>query len=197
MSKKEDAIRFAYGAVTLACEDLARAMESADEETAETLNGVFDLAAKAQSEAESLYLRHVKNAELAVGDKDTVFLAIPKDLEQQIRNTLAVLQSSNDAENEFGALADEIKTFVRVVSRGRSFGSGAKLVVDRLTKRAKGLRDFGKSLDGTKQSDYLPAADLEAIRAEVRAEIESKMLNAADRLRELRDMIRAKRAEMD
>jgi hypothetical protein len=197
MSKKEDALRYAWGAITLTAEDLARAIGTADEDARQPLEEVFELVATAQQMAESLYLAHATRPELASRDADTVYLAIPRDLEREIRDAIAILTASAKAENTFEAASEEIKSLLALCNRGRSLGVGAYAVIDRLSERAQRLRELSKNAQGVRQIDMISGEELDRIRTEIRFEFESKLLAASAKLQELRDMVRARRAEQE
>ncbi|XZE21058.1 hypothetical protein SH449x_000951 [Pirellulaceae bacterium SH449] len=191
-TNRDDALRFAWGAITLAAEDIALAMKKADGETQATLERVFDLVSSAQQMAESLYLNQAASPEVVSGDSETVYLAIPKDLEKEIRDAIAILTSSAQAENTLEAASDEVKSLLALCGRGRSLGVGAYAVIRRLRERADRLAELSKSAMGKRQIDTISESELAQIREDVRAEFDEKLMKASERIIELRDMVRAK-----
>lgn len=193
-NNKDELLRYLWGCLTIAANDYAESMEDADEETLATLLPAFDKLAAAQQEVELAYFRLAKDPDITAR-RDAAYMPVPEDLESEVRAAMKVLLASKDSETVFDAAAAELKAFVALVNQNNSFGAGAVGVARRIQQRSKRMQELIRETKGSKPRDYLSPLQIEQLREEVRLEQDAKMLEYAAKIRDLKELIRAKRAQ--
>ncbi len=190
-TSKDDLLRYLWGCLTVAANDFAEGLDDSDDETLTTLLPVFDKIAEVQQSVERAYFKIAANPDVAAR-RDAAYLPVPEDLEEEIRAALSVLTSSIDAENVFEQSAEELKAFIALMAKRKSFGVGAVGVRKLFAIRARRLKQLANEVKGKSQLDYLSYAEKESLREEVRKEFDAKMQAQGRKLEELRDMLRSR-----
>ncbi|XZE21819.1 hypothetical protein SH449x_002460 [Pirellulaceae bacterium SH449] len=199
MSKKtnrDDVLRYLWGCLTIAANDFADGMDDLDEQTLTALMPILEKIADAQQAVERTYFATAENPDIQ-GRKVAPYMPVPDDLEDEIRASFAVLQSSTNAENVFEQLESELKTFLALTRQRKTLGVGVAGVAARFRQRAKRMQQLASETIGKSQIDYVSQSVLDELRDAVRHEFDQKMLSAAARLQELRDLVRARKAEIE